>query len=311
MGLPFFMQMVVIINASAGTVAAAGEALTPEALRSAFENAGAHPEIHYVKPEKIAEALRAAVARRPECIVVGGGDGTLNTAAGMLVGTDIALGVLPLGTLNHFSKDLKIPGEIAPAVELIVAGNIAAIDVAEVNGRFFLNNCSIGAYPAAVQRRDALRAQRGHGKWRAMTLAWIEVFRNLRRLRLSLKIDTAPLQRRSPFLLVSNNHYTGTLFSKSLREHLDGGKLWAYTTRAHRTFPLLRLGLMALLGRLEQADDFESWSAEAIEVSLPGEKINAGIDGEVVEFTVPLRFKIRKGSLRVVAPAVTAAVSAK
>lgn len=306
------MQVIVIINSSAGTVANAGEgALTPGVVDRSCRRAGLYPEIQYIEPDHIAEAIREAAARRPDAIIVGGGDGTLNTAAGILADSGIPLGILPLGTLNHFSKDLNLPADFEQALAVASNGHAVPIDVAEVNGRIFINNCSIGAYPEAVRRRDRLREQRGHGKWWAMTLAWLDVLRHLRRLRLELKIDDVAHPRRTPLLLVSNNRYSGNLFSSNLRDHLDAGELWIYTTRAHRFFPLVRLAAMALLGRLDDASDFESWPARNAAVSLDGKKIKAGIDGELVELELPLHFRIRPGALLVLAPLVAAEVKAQ
>lgn len=299
------MQIHVIINSSAGTVTNATSDLTPAAVEAAFREAGLNPEIHYVAAEEIGPATRAALAKRPDAIVVGGGDGTLNTAAGILVDTRLPLGILPLGTLNHFSKDLQIPNELAAAVAIIAAQHVRAVDVAEVNGRIFLNNCSIGAYPQAVRRRDELRERHGHGKWRAMTRAWIEVLRNLRRLRVQLTIDQKTVSRRTPVVLVSNNHYVGQLFSSQLREQLDEGKFWVYTTRHYRVLPLLRLTFLAAVGRLEEANGFECWAAKEATLMAQGTSIKAGTDGEVTDFQLPLRFRIRPGALQVFAPSPT------
>jgi diacylglycerol kinase family enzyme len=104
------------------------------------------------------KSLREAAARAvadPTCAVVvaGGGDGTVNAVAGVLAGTEKPLGVLPLGTLNHFAKDLGIPHEVERAVQLLGTGAPRRVDVAEVNGRVFVNNSSIGVYPLAVRER--------------------------------------------------------------------------------------------------------------------------------------------------------------
>jgi len=292
----------VIINASAGTVAKAESRLAPAAVEEAFRVAGVHPEIHYVDGAEIGQHVRAALQKRPEAIVVGGGDGTLSTAAGILADTGVRFGVLPFGTLNHFSKDLQIPDDLSQAVAVIAEGNVRQIDVAEVNGQVFLNNCSIGAYPVAVRRRDELRKYHGHGKWRAMTLAWIEVLRDLRRFPVMMTLDGRPISRRTPLVLISNNRYAASLFSRNLREQMDTGELWVYTTRCHRVFPLVRLIFAAALGRMDEAKGFESWPAKDAAVVLAGTSVKLGMDGEVSEFQLPLRFRSRPGALLVLAP---------
>lgn len=298
------MQVAVLINSSAGSVMQGDSKLSPEQMEAIFRQAGLHPTVHYVSPPDLLPEVRQAIAEGPDAIVVGGGDGTLSSAAGTLVAADWRrpFGVLPLGTLNHFSKDLQIPGDLAGAVNIIAAGNVRTVDVAEVNGRIFLNNCSVGAYPEAVRRRDRLREHRGHGKWRAMTIACFEVMRDLKHLPISLEVNTRRHSRKTPLVLVSNNRYGGHLFSKNLRERLDAGEIWVYTTRLYRIFPLLRLGLMALVGRLDEAEGFESWPAQQAVLSLPGKTVKAATDGEVGEYELPLRFRIRPRALRVFAP---------
>src|SRR5271166_1000269 len=98
-------------------------------------------------------AARAARANS-QAVVAGGGDGTVNAVAGALVATDTALGVLPMGTLNHFAKDLGIPLDLEAAARNVFIGDIAKVDVGEVNGRVFVNNSGIGLYPRIVRERE-------------------------------------------------------------------------------------------------------------------------------------------------------------
>ena len=124
-----------------------------------------------------------------ELVVAGGGDGTLSAVAAALVGTDTALGVLPMGTLNHFAKDLGIPLKLEKAVQTLFTGKIARVDVGEVNGRIFLNNSSIGFYPRIVQARKR-EQRRGRSKWVAFAQAAATVFRKSaaeRRVDMALK----------------------------------------------------------------------------------------------------------------------------
>ncbi len=90
---------------------------------------------------------KEAVESGSSIVAAGGGDGTISAVAAALVGTDTALGVLPLGTLNHFAKDLGIPLKLEDAVRALLTGETIAVDVAEINGKVFLNNSSLGLYP--------------------------------------------------------------------------------------------------------------------------------------------------------------------
>jgi diacylglycerol kinase family enzyme len=298
------MQLSVIINADAGSLSGAKPRLSREEIATAFEEAGLYPNINYVPGAELAAAVEMAVQNNPDVLCVGGGDGTLSTAAAKLIGKKIRFAPLPLGTLNHFCKDLGYSTEFVEVAKSIAQGRTLRVDVGQVNGRVFLNNCSLGAYPAAVRRRDLLRRNHGHAKGIAMVLASVTVMTHLRRLRASLDVDGEQIQRRTPFVLISNNRYQARLFSGNMREHLDEGKLWVYTTRVVRFLPLLRIAFMALLGRLDDADEFEAWSGKELAVSLPMETLSAGLDGEVVSFDSPLRFRILPSALEVVVPSI-------
>src|SRR5512138_2390383 len=130
----------------------------PEHLAELFRKAGAQAEVHLSESNEDMRALaEKAVAARAPLIVVGGGDGTVNAIASIVAGSETALGVLPLGTLNHFARDAGIPVALDAAVETAVKGKRRQVDVAEVNGRLFVNNSSIGLYPAAVHLREKQR----------------------------------------------------------------------------------------------------------------------------------------------------------
>ena len=101
----------------------------------------------------VGDTVRDAVASGAPAVVAAGGDGTINAVASALVGSDTPLGVLPVGTLNHFAKDLGLPLGLEEAVAVIVVGKAVAVDVGEVNGRIFLNNSSLGVYPRIVELR--------------------------------------------------------------------------------------------------------------------------------------------------------------
>jgi diacylglycerol kinase family enzyme len=89
--------------------------------------------------------------------VAAGGDGTVNAVASAVAGTERCMGVLPVGTLNHFAHDLGLPLKLEAAVAAITGGRTRGIDVAEVNGAVFVNNSSIGAYPTMVLDRERMR----------------------------------------------------------------------------------------------------------------------------------------------------------
>lgn len=290
-------NLFVILNQHSG----AGGGPDEGAVVAGLAAAGVPATVQRTPASGINAALRGAIAARPAGVVVGGGDGTVRSAAAALVGSGIPLGVLPCGTLNHFARDLGMPPTVPEAVKALAATVVRRIDVGEVNGHLFVNNCSLGAYAEAVRRRESLRRREGHGKRRAMLRASYEVFRQLRRLHLVLTIDGCRHAVSSPLVVVANNRYSGRVLNGSLRDRLDAGALWLYTAHVHRRLPALRLALQSVLRHLDEADRLESEPLSELVIESAS-ALPVAMDGEIVELRPPLRFRIRPGELAVMTP---------
>ncbi len=303
------MNAALILNQAAGSLQGQSASASPEDIQAAFRAEGVDVSPRLAEPGRLCDAMQAALAAGAKAIFVGGGDGTISTAAGCVAGRDVPLGVLPLGTLNHFARDLGVPADWRAAVPALARGTVRATDLGEVNGRVFINNCSLGAYASAVRKRDALRHQRGWGKWWSMALATCDEFRRLRRLRVRLDVaDAHPVRLRTPFVLIANNAYSGRVLDSSLRPRLDEGRLWIYSTRAHRRLTLLRLAWQTLTRKIDETDGLEKMDVNnATLVHERGAPSPLAIDGELVHLPAPFHFRIRPGALRVIAPLPSAA----
>ncbi len=161
-------SLAVVVNADAGP---GNDAQGIAALHELFHDGGLAVRILPARSgDELRSITRSALREKPRIIVAGGGDGTLSAVASLLVGTDTALGVLPLGTLNHFARDLRIPTQLDQAVAVLAAGYQTRIDLGEVNGRTFLNNSSLGLYPGIVRDRERQQRSLGRGKRWALVL---------------------------------------------------------------------------------------------------------------------------------------------
>ena len=296
------MNAFLILNEGARAFSSNGNSLTAADVVETFRSNPMTVQTRIVPGAQLCETLKAAIAEKPDVIFVGGGDGTISTAANCLANTDIALGVLPLGTLNHFAHDLGLPLGWHESVDALAAGEIRAVDVGEVNGRVFINNCSLGAYADAVRKRDALRRVRGAGKWWAMTLATIAVFRRLRRIRVRVEAHGQMLTFRTPFVVVSNNRYSGGVLDHSLRSRLDEGRLCLYTTRTARHGAILRLIWQSLIRTIDEVDGLEKLDVTEATLHHDYSGLPLALDGELVALQPPLHFRIRHGALRVIMP---------
>jgi diacylglycerol kinase family enzyme len=256
-----------------------------------------------------AEARRA-LTTKPDVIVAGGGDGTLSTVAGVVSGSGIPLGVLPLGTFNHFAKDVGIPLDLASAVETVCRGRVTNVDVGRVNGRVFLNNSSLGLYPQVVRKRDQLRHRLRRGKWPAFVWAALLVLRRFPFLRLEIKVDGNVLQRRSPLVFIGNNSYELNGLHLGARKCLDAGQLSIHIIDRTDRLGLIALAARAMVGRLRDTRDFETLRATHMEVNTRRSHVTVATDGEVSRLTAPLVYELDKGALSVVVPENTAATEA-
>jgi len=297
------MRFIVIINEKAGTSMTGSEAESADSLRAIFAAEGIDADVQIVPPADIEARLRDALAARPDAIAIGGGDGTVRSAAAALADTGVTLGVLPLGTLNHFAKDLGMPLDLKNAIGALARGEVRDVDVGDVNGQTFINNCSLGTYAEAVRHRDALRKKHGHGKWFAMFWASLKAFRRFRRMRLEIVTDSGePRRVRTPLVVVANNRYSGRALGNSLRPSLDEGRLWIYTALVHRHLAALRMVWQSLVHSLDAADALGSEPATAATIASRAGPLSVAMDGEAIDLQSPLRFRIRPGALRVLVP---------
>ena len=152
----------VLINRSGGAASADPDiARTAEA---ALREAGLEVDVELLDGGECSVRCGALAERNERLVVVGGGDGTISAAASALVGTETLLGILSLGTLNHFARDLGIPTDLAEAARLIASRKDRRVDVAEMNDRIFINNSAIGLYPLMVLDRESQRKRLGRSK---------------------------------------------------------------------------------------------------------------------------------------------------
>jgi diacylglycerol kinase family enzyme len=239
--------------------------------------------------EDLGELVRAAVARGADGLAMAGGDGSQAVVASIAAELDLPYACVPAGTRNHFALDLGVDrDDVVGALDAFVDGGERRVDLAEVNGRVFVNNVSLGLYAEAVQRPgyreaklrtlletvpDVVGPGPGPG---GLSLRW-----------------TGPgghEHASGAAILVSNNRYRlGRAVGSGTRPQIDDGRLGITIAGA----PTGRAGRAHLPQR-----PWREWVAPAFEVDAD-DPVPAGIDGEAVTLRPPLRFQIRPGVLRV------------
>jgi diacylglycerol kinase family enzyme len=291
-------MITVLVNPNAGGSTTPG---IEDDIAAAFAAAGQTPRIVAFAPGTDVVALAREAAETSEVVVAAGGDGTVNAVASVLVGTERTLGVLPVGTLNHFAKDMKLPQDLTEAAATIVAGRVTMVDVAEVNGRLFVNNSSIGVYPNAVEIRERLR-ESGHGKWPAMAIAMWRVLRTHRGVHVRLTVNGRQFSARTPFVFVGNNEYVIEGLQVGARDHLTGGQIVVYLAPRITTRQLPMLVLRALVGRVRATGAFEVIPTSDLTIdTTSARRAIVSLDGETTTLKMPLQYRALPGALRVLA----------
>ena len=293
------MNTLILINQSSGSAGADAR----ERVGAALGRAGIAGEVEMVRGGELEARAKAAVAAGVKLVVAAGGDGTASAVAGALAGTDTALGLLPLGTLNHLARDLGISFDLDEAAAVIAAGHQRIIDVARLNERVFVNNSAIGLYPLFVADRDG-QQRLGRSKRLSMFVAGLRTLARFHHHRLTLTIDG----RRSetidtPLLFVGNNDYRLDLGAAGRRDSLDGARLCVILLRQMGRAAFLAALMRALAGRSRPGDMVKLDDVQRLDVASRRSSLTVSSDGETRRLVPPLAFRIDPGALRVVAPA--------
>jgi len=265
---------VLLINPRSGDGKAARAALADRARERGVEPVVLEPT------DDLATLTASAVDKGADALGMAGGDGSLATVAAAAAEHDLPFICLPAGTRNHFALDLGIVRhDLIGALDAFTEALERRIDIAEVNGRPFLNNVSLGIYGDAVQRS----AYRG-AKLRTMLDTLHEVLSSTAPTPELLVTDDVARPHTSPLVvLVSNNEYAlDQPLARGLRLRLDSG----------------RLGIIVLDRPGAERPPVFAWSARSAEIAATA-PLPAGLDGEAVTLLPPLRFATRPSTLRV------------
>lgn len=291
------MKAQILINRGGGSV---GEV---SAIRAALDAAGIAGEIRLLDGHELHDAAKEAVTKRVGLVVAGGGDGTISCVAGALAGTGTKLGILPLGTLNHFARDVGLPLDLGEAAAVVANGKPRAVDVAEVNGRLFVNNSAIGLYPLMVLDRDAQQRRLGRSKRLAMIVASFRTLLRFHHRRLTLTVNEERAGRvDTPLLFVGNNDYRVDIGAPGRRESLDDGELCVFVLRKKTAKGLIAATVRALFNRSRDDDMVRIDGVERLRVSSKRSHLAVSLDGETAMMETPLDYRIRPKALKVVAP---------
>ena len=290
---------VILVNKGGGS---AGDD-AGDKVDAALKAAGIAGQVELLDGGDLVARAKAAVADKAPLIIAAGGDGTQSAVAGAVAGSDSVMGVLPLGTLNHLARDLGISFDLAEAARVIAAGKVHAIDVAELNGRVFVNNSAIGLYPLMVEDREAQQDQLGRPKKLAMIVAGLRTLARFHHYRLSITVNDAEQATvDTPLLFVGNNDYRLEMPRAGYRDALDQGRLSVVLLRKQGRLSFFRSLLRAMAGRSRSSDLIRLDDVRSLQVTSRRSRIIVALDGETNEQPPTLDYRIRPGALKVMAP---------
>lgn len=290
----------VLLNRGGGTVTS--DPQIADKVARALQDASLDAEVELIDGGQFETRCRAIAERGDRLLIVGGGDGSVSAAASALVGTETRLGILPLGTLNHFARDLKVPTDIVDAARVVASGTERRVDVGEMNGRIFINNSAIGLYPLMVISRDLQRTRLGRSKRLAMLVASVRTLVRFNHQRLTLIVNDEKERIDTPLLFVGNNGYRIDIGAPGRRESLEDGELCVFVMRKKTRRGFIAATLRALFNRSRPDDMVQIANVERLRVGSRRSQLTVSLDGEVCSSEPPLDYVIRKGALRVIAP---------
>lgn len=294
-------RVAVIINESSG----GSKGSNPlEPVNAAFAKVGMTADIHVLsKSNPVDSMIRELAGRGDTTVVAGGGDGTISSVANAILGgnSKMKLALLPLGTLNHFTKDLRIPQEIEKAAHIIKEGYSKPVDVCEINGHYFINNSAIGVYPMVVLDREA-QERKGGSKWPSLFGASLRALKKFDCMKVSVEMEGRRSQKETPLIFIGNDRYIMEGTEIGTRKRLDEGILTVLVTKKSSRLHLITDALLAFFGGMREAKNLDLSHVRELTITLNKPETNVSLDGEVKKLKSPLVYRSVPNAIEVIVP---------
>jgi diacylglycerol kinase family enzyme len=298
------MRIQAILNGDGGTLKTADTAALSELLAGKLREHGHEVDVDVVRGKEIASALEKAVSSDAiDCLVVGGGDGSVSLAASLCWKHGKVLGILPAGTMNLFARSIGMPLVLEEAVEALGKSEVRQADICTVNDHAFVHQVSIGVQPRMVELRKEKPYKSRLGKIKASFQSAFQAMTRPPTFRAKLKTGTLDSVSRYSILAVSNNVYgDGHL---PFADIIDGGTLGIYTSGPLTFWMNVKLAFDMMFGRWTSNEHFLSQSGDrvCIEILTKTRGRKMSVDGELLPLTDMLDIRLHPRELKVLAPA--------
>lgn len=296
------VHAVALLNPGGGTLSRG--AANPAAVAAALRQAGLPADVRAVPGSRLPAATREAIAAGADLVIAGGGDGTVRSVAGALAGSEATLGVLPLGTFNHYARDLGMPNDLNAAAAALAAATPRHLDLAEVNGHRFLNSSAIGYYSQVAKERAEPRVRMRLTKVAVTLIAAVRLLGKYRLSEVCLESEGRSITCKTPFVFISNGPGLMHLFRFGQRDRLDTGKLLVYVHRSTSRRAVLRTLLYALVRDAREEGRYDHWLTDELRIDYGARRrpVSVFLDGELLHLAPPLRYRILPGHIKVAVP---------
>ncbi len=300
-------HILLINRASGGTERGLLASDVCDMVQDVFHGKGHQINSRVIEPDQVEEEIKAALAEKPDAILIGGGDGTVSTAGRLLGGTGVALGILPMGTFNLAARDLGVPLDITAAAEFLADAEALPVDVLEVAGHTCLCTTILGFYPEFSN----IFEKRDHGgHWWKKSLKMLtnipKIFARARPLALAWSADGKVGRARTKFAAFVPGSYKSSAGLVPARTDFRSGTMTCYIGRHKTAGAALKAMFDYVLGRHEQNPELEVLKAAEVELRASNRKhCTVMLDGEILRLKLPVHLRIIPGHLQVLStPAV-------
>ena len=290
-------NVLVVLNKRAGALLDRDPAEVRREVESALRVGGRSIEVVLESGKGIVRAVERGAAGGYDTLIVGGGDGSVSCAANRLAGKPVALGVLPLGTLNLLARDLRMPTELAQALAALSTARPRAIDLASLNGRRFHSISGLGFFSQMARAREEARDL--PGRVLRLGAAALRAFFRTGHFTLEFDIDGRASRMQAYAALVTCNRFGGDDWR---RDALDGGTLEIHIAEEEGALGRLKAGADVLAGGWRDNKGIHSFSAQRVRIGSVRRRTWAATDGELRRERMPLDFAIEPRALTVLSP---------
>ncbi len=298
------MKGFAVINAESGSVSGLSSDELCSEVQDRLGQADIHAKVRCEPPDGLAEAMGQAKESDADILIVGGGDGTVRHAARTAMEVDMALAVVPMGTINIFARDLGFPMDWREAIDALGNAVQQEVDTGKLNDMTFLCQSSIGLVPRLAEQREQVRSDSWLRSLVAMPRRIRRVWSTVRKKHLALDIDGQSVATKTWMAVVTNNLPDKPLALLPQRTRLDQGALAVHWAKVKTRAGLFWLILSYVLNVMGINPQVKVQLGRKVVIEGYDGKLKVDLDGEIMELEPPLQYEILPRSLRVLVPCV-------